>query len=206
MNQMKTLIEKKNHLFKSFMANGRLTINRVRLQQPGAELINIIKSSKENFYNKLVKKLKSSNTSNKTYWSLMKSFVNGKKAPIISPLLFNNNLISNFKEKANIFYDFFAQQCQPIANNSILPTNQIFYTQNRLRDFNIDYGKISKLINGLNPHKAQGHDEIYIRMVKSCNLTITKSLSIIYKNCLQERVFPDEWFKGNIIGVHKKKL
>ena len=42
-------------------------------------------------------------------------------------------------------------------------------------------------------------------MVKSCNLTITKSLSIIYKNCLQERVFPDEWFKGNIIGVHKKK-
>ena len=206
MNQMKTLIEKKNHLFKSFMANGRLTINRVRLQQPGAELINIIKSSNENFYNKLVKKLKSSNTSNKTYWSLMKSFVNGKKAPIISPLLFNNNLISNFKEKANIFYDFFAQQCQPIANNSILPTNQIFYTQNRLRDFNIDYGKISKLINGLNPHKAHGHDEIYIRMVKSCNLTITKSLSIIYKNCLQERVFPDEWFKGNIIGVHKEKL
>ena len=144
------------------MANGRLTINRVRLQQPGAELINIIKSSKENFYNKLVKKLKSSNTSNKTYWSLSKSFVNGRKAPIISPLLFNNNLISNFKEKANIFYDFFAQQCQPIANNSILPTNQIFYTQNRLRDFNIDYGKISKLINGLNPHKAHGHDEIYI--------------------------------------------
>ena len=65
------------------MANGRLTINRVRLQQPGAELINIIKSSKENFYNKLVKKLKSSNTSNKTYWSLSKSFVNGRKAPII---------------------------------------------------------------------------------------------------------------------------
>ena len=192
MNQMKTLIEKKNHLFKSFMANGRLTINRVRLQQPGAELINIIKSSKENFYSKLVKKLKSSNTSNKTYWSLMKSFVNGKKAPIISPLLFNNNLISNFKEKANIFYDFFAQQCQPIANNSILPTNQIFYTQNRLRDFDIDSGKISKLINGLNPHKAHGHDGISIRMVKLCKLTITKPLSIIYKNCLQQGVFPDE--------------
>ena len=189
------------------MANGRLTINRVRLQQPGAELINIIKSSKENFYNKLVKKLKSSNTSNKTYWSLMKSFVNGKKAPIISPLLFNNNLISNFKEKANIFYDFFAQLCQPIANNSILPTNQIFYTQNRLRDFDIDSGKISKLINGLNPHKAHGHNGISLRMVKLCNLTkITKPLSIVNKSCLQQGVFPDEWKKGNIIPLCKKTL
>ena len=41
-------------------------------------------------------------------------------------------------------------------------------------------------------------------MVKLCNLTITKPLSIIYKNCLQQGVFPDEWKKGNIIPVHKK--
>ena len=73
----------------------------------------------------------------------MKTFVNGKKTLIIPPLLFNNNLIPNFSEKANIFNDFFVQQCQPIANNSILSTNQIFYTQNILRDFDIDCGKIS---------------------------------------------------------------
>ena len=41
-------------------------------------------------------------------------------------------------------------------------------------------------------------------MLKLCNLTITKSLSIIYKNCLQQGVFPDDWKKGNIISVHKK--
>ena len=26
----------------------------------------------------------------------------------------------------------------------------------------------------------------------------------MYKNCFQQRVFPDEWKKGNIIPVHKK--
>ena len=104
----------------------------------------------------------------------------------------NNNLISNFREKANIFNDFFIQQCQPIANNGILPTNQIFYTQNRLTDFDV-CGKILKLINRLNPHKAHGHDGISIRMVKLCNLIVTKPLSIIYKNCLQQGVFPDDW-------------
>ena len=191
-NQIKTLIEKKNYLFKSYMANVRLAVDRARLQKAGAELINIIKSSKENFYNNLTKKLNNPNTSSKTYWSIMKTFVNGKKT-IIPPLLVNNNLIFNFREKANVFNDFFVQQCQAIANNSILPTYQIFYNQNRLRGFDNDCEKISKLINGLNPQKIHGHDGISIRMVKLCNLTITKPLSIIYKNCLQQGVFPDEW-------------
>ena len=119
----------------------------------------------------------------------MKTFVNVKKTPIIPPLLsyyypVNNNLIYNFGEKTNIFNDLFVQQCQPIANNSILPTNQIFYTQNRLWDFDIDCGKILKLINDLNPHKAHGHDGISIQMVKLFNLAITKPLSVIYENCL----------------------
>ena len=52
-------------------------------------------------------------------------------------LLVNNNLISKFKEKANIFNHFFVQQCQRIAHNRILPTNQV-YTQNRLRAFDIN--------------------------------------------------------------------
>ena len=188
-NQIKTLIEKKNYLFKSYMANVRLAVDRARLQKAGAELINIIKSSKENFYNNLTKKLNNPNTSSKTYWSIMKTFVNGKKT-IIPPLLVNNNLIFNFREKANVFNDFFVQQCQAIANNSILPTYQIFYNQNRLRGFDNDCEKISKLINGLNPQKIHGHDGISIRMVKLCNLTITKPLSSIYKNCLQQGVFP----------------
>ena len=71
----------------------------------------------------------------------MKTFVNGKKTLIIPPLLVSNNLIYNFGEKANIFNDFFVQQCQLIANNRILPTNQIFYTQSRLKDLILTVGK-----------------------------------------------------------------
>ena len=65
---------------------------------------------------------------------------------------------------------------------------------------------MGKFQNLLTPLKAHGHDGISIRMVKLCNLTITKPLSIIYKNCFQQGVFPDEWKKGNIIPVHKKTL
>ena len=31
-----------------------------------------------------------------------------------------------------------------------------------MKDFDIECGKILKLINGLNPHKAHGHDGISI--------------------------------------------
>ena len=84
------------------------------------------------------------------------------KNPIIPPLLANNNPISFFRENFNVFNDVFVQQCQPIASSSIHPTHQILYTQNRLRDFDIDCGKTLKLINELNPHKVHGHDEISI--------------------------------------------
>ena len=80
-NQVKTLIKRKIIFFKSYMANGRLAVDRIRLQKAGAELINIIKSSKENFYNNLAKKLNDPNTSNQTYWSIMKTFINGQKNP-----------------------------------------------------------------------------------------------------------------------------
>ena len=54
-NQIERLIEKKNCLFKSCMAKGRLVVDRVRLQKAGTELINKIKSSKEEL--NLAKKL-----------------------------------------------------------------------------------------------------------------------------------------------------
>ena len=99
-----------------------------------------------------------------------------RKTPI-NPILFaNNNLISFAMEKANFFNNFFVQQCQPLANNSILQTNQIFSTYNRLRDSNIDCGEILKLINALNPREVHDHDGISIVILKSYDLPITKHL------------------------------
>ena len=82
----------------------------------------------------------------------------------------NNDLIYNFRKRANIFNDFFVHQRQPIPNNNIIPTNQIFYTENRLGDFDVDCGEILRLANRLNPHKAHGHYRISIRKFKLRNL------------------------------------
>ena len=63
---------------------------------------------------------------------------------------------------------------------------------------------ILKIIRSLNINKAHGYD-ISIRMITICDKAILEPLSIIYKNCIDTRVFPDSWKKSNIVLVHKKR-
>ena len=57
-------------------------------------------------------------TSRKSYWSILKTFLNNKKILVIPPILYDNKFITNFNEKAEIFNNFFAKQCSLINTNS----------------------------------------------------------------------------------------
>ena len=50
---------------------------------------------------------KNSRTATKTYWSILKTFLKGTKIPIISPLFVENELVTDFLEKANLLNNFF---------------------------------------------------------------------------------------------------
>ena len=56
----------------------------------------------------------------------------------------------------------------------------------------------------LDPCKAHGYDDISIRMLKICDAAIVKPLTILFKNCIIEDIFPDNWKKSNICPIHKK--
>ena len=43
-------------------------------------------------------------------------------------------------------------------------------------------------------------------MVKVCDDSIKKPLSIIYKNCVKTGIYPNAWKKSNIVPVHEKKI
>ena len=65
-------------------------------------------------------------TTTKTYWSILKTFLNGKKVPIVPPLLINDKLISDFEVKANHFNNFSASQCTALDNSSTIPEDQTY--------------------------------------------------------------------------------
>ena len=81
----------------------KTSVNSIYLQTSKSELTNAINLSKNKYFKRLGDKPNNPSTASKTYWSINKTFVNGKKAPI-PPLSVNDELVSNFLEKANIFF------------------------------------------------------------------------------------------------------
>ena len=69
-------------------------------------------------------------------------------------------------------------------------------------DFNEN--ELLKIIRALNINKAHGHDDISIRMIRICDKSLIKPLTLIFKKSIRSSCYPDIWKKSNIIPVHKK--
>ena len=170
------------------------------------EFSSIISRRKDEYYLQLAKKLIDLQTNAKTYWTILKTFFNGRKIPIIPPLVIGGKLVSDFKEKANMFNEFFSPQCTPINKGSKCPSQHYFITNERLSFIIFDDQDIIKIVRALNINKLHGHDDISIRMIKICDSALAKPLSIIFNNCIKTGIFPYTWKKSNVIPVHKKMI
>ena len=198
---IKSKIKTKNALY---FQNGRFENDFVYLQNLIIELNELISSTKALYYENLAKKLNNPLLQAKTYWSILKAFYNDKKIPLIPPLLVDDKHVTDIKTKANIFNEYFAEQCTLLKNNSVLPSNQTFLTQSRLTSLDFSEEEILKIIRALNIHKAHGHDDISIRMIKICDKSLLKPLILLFQNSAKLSYFPDIWKRSNIIPVHKK--
>ena len=116
------------------------------------------------------------------YWSILKTFYDDKKIPLIPPPLIEKKIATDTRRKANILNKFFAEQCTPFKNGSVLPSSQEFLTQERLCSLDFSNNEILKLIRSLNVHKAHGRDDIFIRMIKMCDKFLVKPLIILVQN------------------------
>ena len=89
----------------------------------------------------------------------------GKKVHCNPPIFHENEFITDFRERAELFNSLFANQCSLIENTSVLPTNCESLTDKSLSNINFTDNDIGKIIKGLDSNKAHGHDMISIRML-----------------------------------------
>ena len=143
-------------------------------------------------------------TSPTSYWSISKSFLNNKKIPCIPPLLHDDKFITNSKEKAEIFNNFFAKQCSLININRDLPSFLSKKTHKLLSTIHLTSDDILKIVKNLDPNKAHGHDMISIRTIKICDASICKPLELFLRSCLENGKLPTEWKKVNVVPARKK--
>ena len=77
---------------------------------------------------------------------------------------------------------------------------------NGLSSFTFSTEDINKIIQGLDPNKTQGHNNISICTLQICCCIIFKPLDLIFSLPPSKGSFPSEWKKGNIVPFHKKVI
>ena len=204
-SKIKDLIQEKNIAKKCYFQNNKVIQLFRRFQCIQNLLTATTEKFKEQFYSRISTKLIDPTKIPKEYWSILKTYLNNKKILCIPPIYHNNNYITDFKEKAQIFNNLFAKQCTLVENTSKLLTNSFKKTNNLLSTISFTTDDIAKVIKNLNPSKAHGFGMISIRMLKICGDSILKPLELIFKSCIESKKFLIKWRKANVIPVRKKK-
>ena len=135
---------------------------------------------------------------------LIHNFYNNKNVPAIPPLLCNGTLISDFKQKVGLFNAYFSSQCTSINTTRKVPVFAC-KTENRLVSVNIEEEDIFLIIKNLIPSKVHGWDDISVRMIKFCGVSIVFPLNLLFLSSLEKGLFPVDWKKSNIVPAHKKE-
>ena len=200
---LKTMIKRKNRLYKNYKKHGYQPQDKVRLDNFRLECQNAVENAKNNYIRELGFKLHNQRTNEKTYWKIINKVLNKSKAPKIPPLLEGNKFILNCKEKAKLFTKFFCEQCTPIITNSFLPA-LVYKTDKRLDNIIVEVDDIIAIINKLNPNKASGPDGISAQMLLLCGEVVAHPLQIIFRNILNAGIYPESWKKANVTPIHKK--
>ena len=179
-------------------------IDHDKVLEKSEECTKQILEAKENYILKMTKKIADSNTSPKTYWTILNRLLYNKKIPTIPPLLVDGKLVSDFCKKANIFNKLFASICTPIDNTSCLPSFS-YRTGSRIKSFHVTENDILAIMKTLDPNKAYGCDNISIKMMKICSQSLTLPLKIIFEHSIKNGKFPEIWKKANVVTVHKRE-
>ena len=124
MNKEITLLLKKRSKLTKKYYNDPTDHNKTLLVNMANECTRLIIAAKEKNLIRLSAKLKDPSTAPNTYWSILNRFLINKEIPIIPPILVDDKVVSNFAEKAELFNSYFASQCIPVINKSlIIPYN-----------------------------------------------------------------------------------
>lgn len=140
----------------------------------------MIISSKQKYYKKLGSKLNNPLTYFKTSWPLLKTLVSDRRVSIIPPIQVGDKFITNCTEKAKVFNYYFVKQCRVIDNNSQLPDHANFCTNVRLNNIKFANADILNILKNFNTNKTHGHNNLSIRIIKSCSESVCKPLELYF--------------------------
>ena len=120
--EVKNILRKNRKVYNEWVKKGRDPLTREKIKCIQLKTNHEINEAKNIYMETLSKKICDPLTGQKTFWSAYKRLSNKKNITNIPPLYENNKYVPNFKEKANIFNIYFANQCRPLDRYCKLAT------------------------------------------------------------------------------------
>ncbi len=132
------------------------------------------------------------------------SFINSKRCDSSGVTLLKKDGISHSDPmtKASILNDQFSSV---YTNEDLTTVPTVAGSPSPpMADFSIDSKGVLKILRDLNPHKAQGPDNIPPQLLKECAHEITPALTLLFQASLHQGSVPDDWKQAIITPVYKK--
>ena len=166
--------------------------------------IQLIRKSKETYYNNLANKLKSRNLSQKDWWKTLKAFISSDSKPSVPPLVNNDHLLTDSEQKANLLNDFFVSQSSLDDSNIEPPLVHTNNSAPSLVPELITPEQVKSVLKSLPSGKASGPDLINNCILSKTSNEISEPLCNLFNSCMSSKVFPRIWKEAYVTAVFKK--
>ncbi|VDI61697.1 Hypothetical predicted protein [Mytilus galloprovincialis] len=201
-NDVKKKIRKKNRIHRKAKKYNNPS-DWSKFKKIRNEVTSLIRKSKEEYNNNLIKKIMNSSPSTTNWWKTVKQ-ISGLKAndASVPPLMVNNNLIFDEIEKANEFNRFFSSQSNIDDSSAMLP-EELKTISDDIGYIELTVTEVEDILKIVNPTKASGPDLISPKLLKEASSVLKYPLCKLFNLSLSTSTFPDQWKRANVTPVYK---
>ena len=166
-----------------------------------------LKNAKKEYYST---RIADEGTNPKKAWKTVNDLLGRKnKQTVVNELKLADNGLTNPKDIAEVFNDYFANIGQNLASNQTDNTNFNFetYVKKAESEFTafqpVTIGQVYQLLTSLSSNKATGVDKISSKIIKIASPAIADSLTHIFNQAVTLSSFPDEWKTARVVPLYK---
>ena len=140
--------------------------------------------------------------SSKSWWKTVKPFLSNKDKQQVPPLLYQNELISDAGDKANILNNFFQEQTDIQDVDKHVPVLDPIVTS-CLQNIQVSPDEVSSVLHNLVVGKAAGPDGVNNRILRELHDVLSLPLSKLFNYSLEIGTVPAAWKEANVTPVFK---
>ena len=194
------LVAKKKKLWRRYRQSGRRELFE-RFQEINQESKEVIRRDKEDFENKMARKIKEDP---KTFFAYVRG--SQRTRAVVGYLKREDgSLTSTDGETAELLNQQFSSVFTREDVTTIPEPEEIFSgsAEDRLSQILVTEEGVESKLAALKPGKAPGPDLVHPRILKEFSRELAPGLQRLYQKSLDEGIVPQDWRTANVVPLHK---